>query len=73
VQFTPRNHVRQASLDYPPRGLHLPLNLESRLGRLRHRRRLSLLKQVLAVVGPLLLGIAIVLLLAGFGVIAATR
>jgi hypothetical protein len=49
------------------------LNLESRLGRLRHRRRLSLLKQVFAVTGPLLLGISIVLLLAGFGVIAATR
>jgi hypothetical protein len=49
------------------------LSLESRLGRLRHRRRLSLFKQVLAVVGPLLLGVSIVLLLAAFGVIAATR
>jgi hypothetical protein len=47
--------------------------LESRLGRLRHRRRLSLLKQVLVVIGPLLLGILTILLLAGFGVIAATR
>jgi hypothetical protein len=47
--------------------------LEIRLGRLRHRRRLSLFKQVLVVVGPLLLGVSIVLLLAGFGVIAATR
>jgi hypothetical protein len=51
----------------------LLLSLESRLGRLRHRRRLSLIKQFVAVVGPLLLGISIVLLLAGFGVIAATR
>jgi len=51
----------------------LLLSLESRLGRLRNRRRLSLLKQVLMVVGPLLLGASIVLLLAGFGVIAATR
>jgi hypothetical protein len=51
----------------------LLLSLESRLGRLRHRRRLSLLKQVFVVVGPLLLGISIVLLLAGLGVIAATR
>ena len=49
------------------------LSLESRLGRLRHRRRLSRFKQVLAVVGPLLLGVSIVLLLAGFGVIASTR
>jgi hypothetical protein len=49
------------------------LKLESRLGRLRHRRRLSLLKQVLVVIGPLLLGISIVLLLAGFGVFAAAR
>jgi hypothetical protein len=47
--------------------------LESRLGRLRYRRRLSLFKQVLAVIGPLLLGGSIVLLLAGFGVIAGTR
>jgi hypothetical protein len=47
--------------------------LESRLGRLRHRRRLSLLKQVLVVIGPLLLGGSIILLLAGFGVVASTR
>jgi len=51
----------------------LLLSLEARLGRLRHRRRLSLLKQVLVVIGPVLLGVLIVLLLAGFGVIAATR
>jgi hypothetical protein len=51
----------------------LLLSLESRLGRLRHRRRLSLLKQVLVVIGPVLLGISIVLLLAGFGVVAAAR
>ncbi len=49
------------------------MSLESRLGRLRHRRRLSLLKQVLVVIGPLLLGVSIILLLAGFGVVAATR
>ncbi len=40
---------------------------------MRHRRRLSLFKQVMAVVGPLLEGVSIVLLLAGFGVIAGTR
>jgi hypothetical protein len=51
----------------------LLLSLESRLGRLRHRRRLSLFKQVLVVIGPLLVGISIVLLLAGFGVVAASR
>ena len=49
------------------------MSLESRLGRLRHRRRLSLLKQVLVVIGPLLLGVSIILMLAGFGVVAATR
>jgi len=49
------------------------VSLESRLGRLRHRRRLSLLKQVLVVIGPLLLGVSIILMLAGFGVVAATR
>jgi hypothetical protein len=47
--------------------------LESRLGRLRHRRRLSLLKQVIVVIGPLVLGISIVLVLAGIGAIASTR
>jgi hypothetical protein len=51
----------------------LLLSLESRLGRLRHRRRLGLLKQVLVVIGPLLVGISIVLLLAGFGVLSAAR
>jgi len=51
----------------------LLVSLESRLGRLRHRRRLSLLKQVLVVIGPLLLGVSIILMLAGFGVVAATR
>jgi hypothetical protein len=51
----------------------LLLSLESRLGRLRNRRRLGLLKQVMVVIGPLLLGISIVLLLAGFGAFTATR
>ena len=49
------------------------LSLSSRLGLLRQRRRLSMLKQVLAVIGPVLVGISLLLLLAGFGVIAGAR
>jgi hypothetical protein len=49
------------------------LSLEARLGRLRQRRRLSLLKQVLAVVGPVLVGSSVLLLLAALGVIASAR
>ncbi|HEY8952599.1 MAG TPA: hypothetical protein VIP78_08585 [Candidatus Dormibacteraeota bacterium] len=47
------------------------LTLESRLGLLRRRRRLSFLKQ-LAAMGPLLLGMSL-LLLAAFGGIASFR
>ncbi len=57
----------ETRLIYDP-SLHLPLlSLESRLGLLRRRRRFSLLRQVLAVIGPVLIGITLVLVLAAFG------
>ena len=40
-------------------------SLDFRIGLLRRRRRLSLAKQLLAVVAPGLLGVALLLLLAG--------
>ncbi|HEV2030090.1 MAG TPA: hypothetical protein VGS16_16420 [Candidatus Dormibacteraeota bacterium] len=49
------------------------LSLDHRIGLLRRRRRLSALKQVFAVVGPVLGGIVFLLLLAGGGVIASAR
>ena len=53
---------------YDPSNSQLPLlNLESRLGLLRRRRRVSLLRQLLAVIGPILVGITLVLVLAAFG------
>lgn len=49
------------------------LSLSSRLGLLRQRRRHNLLRQVLGVIWPVLVGITILLLLAGFGVLASVR
>jgi hypothetical protein len=49
------------------------LSLESRLGLLRRRRRVGLLKQLLAVIGPVLVGMTLLLLLAAGGVIASAR
>jgi hypothetical protein len=49
------------------------LSLESRLGLLRRRRRSSFLKQVVAVIGPLVVAISFILVLAGVGVIAGVR
>jgi hypothetical protein len=49
------------------------LSLESRLGLLRRRRRVGLLKQLLAVIGPVLVGMTLILLLAAGGVIASAR
>ncbi|HEY4889596.1 MAG TPA: hypothetical protein VIJ58_13635 [Candidatus Dormibacteraeota bacterium] len=40
---------------------------------MRRRRRVSLLKQFLAVVGPVLVGMTLLLLLAAGGVIASAR
>jgi hypothetical protein len=52
----------------------LPLSsLESRLGRLRQRRRRSQLKQLVAVIGPVLLAGSVVLALAAYGVVASVR
>jgi hypothetical protein len=49
------------------------LSLDSRIGKLRRRRRNSVLKQLLMVIGPLLLGVSVLLLLAAAGVIASAR
>jgi len=52
----------------------LPLmSLEYRIGLLRKRRRNGLIKQVLAVTGPVLVGITLILLVAAGGVIATLR
>jgi hypothetical protein len=49
------------------------LSLDSRISKLRRRRRNSVLKQLLMVIGPLLVGMSVLLLLAAAGVIASTR
>jgi hypothetical protein len=49
------------------------LSLDSRLGLLRRRRRLSFLKQILAVIGPMVVATSFLLALAGVGVIASVR
>ena len=60
----PRDETRPI---YDP-SVHLPsLSLESRLGMLRRRRRVGLLRQLLAVIGPVLVGLMLVLVLAAFG------
>jgi hypothetical protein len=59
--------------DYAAVGSLPLLSLESRIGLLRRRRRNSLLKQLLSVTGPLLVGIALLLLLAAGGVVASAR
>ena len=43
------------------------LSLESRLGLLRRRRRVNVLRQLLVVIAPVLVGIMLVLVLAAFG------
>jgi hypothetical protein len=49
------------------------LSLESRLGRLRQRRRRSQLRQLLAVIGPVIMAGSVVLALAVYGVVASVR
>lgn len=49
------------------------LSLDSRIGKLRRRRRNGVLKQLLMVIGPLLVGMSVLLLLAAAGVIASAR
>jgi len=51
----------------------LGLSLDSRIGRLRRRRRLNVLRQLIAVIGPVLLGGSILLLIAAGGVFASAR
>jgi ABC-type uncharacterized transport system permease subunit len=48
-------------------------SLESRLGLLRRRRRVSVLKQVLHLIGPALAGSTLLMLLAAFGAAATWR
>jgi hypothetical protein len=40
------------------------MSLEARIGLLRRRRRVSLLRQLVSVIGPLLLGMSVLLLIA---------
>ncbi|HMJ39637.1 MAG TPA: hypothetical protein VK606_08790 [Verrucomicrobiae bacterium] len=47
------------------------MSLEVRLGLVRRRRRVSMLKQLMGVVGPVLMGITLVLVLAAFGSVVA--
>jgi hypothetical protein len=49
------------------------LSLEARIGLLRRRRRAGILKQLVAVIGPLLLGMSILLLIAATGIVASAR
>lgn len=49
------------------------LSLESRLGVLRRRRRVSSLKQALLLVGPVLAGTTLLMLVAAFGFAATWR
>lgn len=49
------------------------LSLESRLGLLRRRRRLTSVKHLLAAMGPVIVGMSLLLLLAAFGAVAGLR
>jgi hypothetical protein len=49
------------------------LSLDARIGLLRRRRRVNLLRQLVAVVGPLLLGLSVLLLIAATGIVASAR
>jgi hypothetical protein len=59
--------------DYAAVGTVLRLSLDSRIGLLRRRRRVSVLRQIVAVIGPLMIGGSILLLLAAGGVVASAR
>jgi hypothetical protein len=53
---------------------NLPLlSLDARIGLLRRRRRANLLRQLVAVIGPLLLGLSVLLLIAATGIVASAR
>jgi hypothetical protein len=49
------------------------LRLESRLGLLRRRRRLTSLKHLLVALSPILVGMSLLVLLAAFGAVAGLR
>ncbi len=49
------------------------LSPESRLGLLRRRRRLIFLKHLLAAMGPILVGMSLLVLLAAIGAVARLR
>jgi len=49
------------------------LSLESRLGLLRRRRRLSVAKQLLVVISPVLVGFSVVAVFAAFGAMSSAR
>jgi hypothetical protein len=59
--------------DYVTVGSVPLMSLEARIGLLRRRRRVSLLRQLVAVIGPLLLGMSILLLIAATGIVASAR
>jgi hypothetical protein len=59
--------------DYVTVGSVPLMSLEARIGLLRRRRRVSLLRQLVAVIGPLLLGVSILLLIAATGIVASAR
>ena len=50
-----------------------PLSLEARIGLLRRRRRAGVLRQLVAVIGPLLFGMSILVLIAATGIVASAR
>ena len=49
------------------------LSLEARIGLLRRRRRISVLRQLVAVIGPLFVGVSVLLLIAATGLVASAR
>lgn len=56
-----------------PMAIPVGASLEWRLNRLRRRRRLRVLRQLLAVIGPVLVGMTVVLAIAAGGVIASAH
>ena len=50
-----------------------PLSLEARIGLLRRRRRASVLRQLVVMIGPQVLGMSILLLIAATGIVAGAR
>ncbi|MDQ6877396.1 MAG: hypothetical protein M3082_06795 [Candidatus Dormibacteraeota bacterium] len=55
---------------YDPIANHQSLTLDSRLSRLRRRRRVTFVKRHVAMFGPILVAMSVFLLLAAVGVLA---